>query len=319
MKRLKRSEACAFFRSHDNFCILTHRKPDGDTLGSASALCRGLRLMGKKAHVLANPEVTPQYRFLQEDVCCDQCEDGMSVISVDVASANLFPREFEHLIDRVALKIDHHGVGTDFAPMALVDSSSASSGEIIFDLLRELGVTMDQSTAEAVYTAVSTDTGCFRYSNTTAHTLQTAAACLEAGAETYPINKALFETTRLSRLKLEAYLAQHLEFFSEGKIALALLPLEVERECGVSEDDMQNISNFARNIEGVHLAVTFRTDQDGGTKLSVRSAPGYDAAAVCAELGGGGHAAAAGAKIPESQAEARVKVLNILKEQGYLR
>lgn len=319
MKYLKRTDVCEFLRSHDNFCILTHRKPDGDTLGSAAALCRGLRQMGKTAHVLANPEVTPQYAFLSEGVCCDRCEEQMTVISVDVASENLFPRVFEPLIDRVALKIDHHGMGSDFAPMALVDSASAACGEIIFDLLRELGIAMDKPTAEAIYTAVATDTGCFRYSNTTAHTLQTAAACLEAGADTYPINKALFETTRLCRLKLDAYLAQHLEFFAEGKIALVLLPLEVERECGVGEDDMQNVSNFARNIEGVKLAVTFRTDKEGATKLSVRSAPGYNAAAVCAELGGGGHAAAAGAKIPENQFEAREKVLKILEKQGYLR
>ena len=319
MKNLKRTDVCAFFRSHDNFCILTHRKPDGDTLGSASALCRGLRLMGKTAHVLANPETTPQYRFLQEGVCCDRCEDGMTVVSVDVASENLFPREFEPLIDHVALKIDHHGMGGDFAPLALVDSSSAACGEIVYDLLRELGISMDKATAEAVYTAVATDTGCFRYSNTAAHTLRTAAACLEAGADTYPINKALFETTRLCRMKLDAYLAQHLEFFAEGKIALVLLPREVEQECGVGEDDMQNVSNFARNIEGVKLAVTFRTDKEGMTKLSVRSAPGYNAAEICAELGGGGHAAAAGARIPGSQSEAREKVLEILEKQGYLR
>ncbi len=319
MKKLKRTDVCEFFRSHDNFCILTHLKPDGDTLGSSAALCRGLRRMGKTAHVLKNPQVTAQYRFLHEGICCESFEEGMTAVSVDVASENLFHQEFQKLIPEIALKIDHHGTGNDFAPMALVDSSSASCGEIIFDLLCELGVSMDQATAEAVYTAAATDTGCFRYSNTTAHTLRTAAACLEAGADTYPINKALFETTRLCRLKLDAYLAEHIEFFADGKIALALLPLEVEQQCGVAEDDMQNVSNFARNIEGVQLAVTFRTDSDGSTKLSVRSAPGYNAAEVCAELGGGGHAAAAGARIPENQTEAREKVLKILEKQGYLR
>ena len=164
--------------------------------------------------------------------------------------------------------------------------------------------------------AVSTDTGCFRYSNTTAHTLQVAAACLEAGAKTYPINKQLFETTRLCRLRLNAYMAQHLELLQGGTLALCLIPLEVERETGVTEDDLEDVSNFARNVEGVQLAVTFRTVECGDTKLSVRSAPGYDAAAVCAALGGGGHAAAAGATLHCNQAEARTRVLEVLRSLG---
>ena len=318
MKQLTRTDCADYLRSHDNFCILTHRKPDGDTLGSAAALCRGLRAMGKTAHVLRNPETTPQYAFLQEDVCCEACSEDRTVISVDVAADKLFPPAFAPLLPRIALKIDHHGAGSDFAPLALVDPGSAACGEIVWDLLRELGVSMDRATAEAVYTAVSTDTGCFRFSNTTAHTLHTAAACLEAGAQTYPINKALFETTRLCRLKIESYLADHLEFLEDGKLALALLPREVEQACGVTEDDLVNISNFARNIEGVMLAATFRTESDGATKISLRSAPGYNSAAVSAELGGGGHAAAAGVRIAADQAAAREKLLEILKKQGYL-
>lgn len=112
-----------------------------------------------------------------------------------------------------------------------------------------------------------------------------AAACLEAGAKTYPINKQLFETTRLCRLRLNAYMAQHLELLQGGTLALCLIPLEVERETGVTEDDLEDVSNFARNVEGVQLAVTFRTVECGDTKLSVRSAPGYDAAAYAPPWG----------------------------------
>ena len=319
MKQLTRTDAAQFLREHDDFCILTHRKPDGDTLGSAAALCRGLRALGKTAHVLHNPDLTPQYAFLTEGLECEACTQEQTVISTDVAAAKLFPPVFAPLLPRVELKIDHHSTGDDFAPAALVDAGSAACGEIVWDLLNLLGVRMDQKTAEAVYTAVSTDTGCFRFSNTTAHTLHTAAACLEAGADTYPLNKALFETTRMCRLKVEGYLAQHLEFFAEGRIALALLPLEVEQACGVTEDDMVNISNFARNIEGVCLAATFRTEPDGATKISLRSAPGYHSELVSGALGGGGHAAAAGARVDCSQAEARAKVLEILENLGYLR
>lgn len=318
MKELTRTEAAEFFRSHDNYCILTHRRPDGDTLGSAAALCRGLRAFGKHADILENPEITDKYRNLHEGLTCVKCPEDATVVSVDVASEKLLNPDFAALLPRLQLLIDHHGSNTHFAPQGIVDPGSAACGELIYDILVELGVEMDKPMAEAVYTAVAADTGCFRYSNTTAHTLRTAAACLEAGADAYPINKALFETNRMSRLKLEAYLAQHLELHANGTIALALIPLEVEHECGVNEDDMESISNFARNVEGVQLAVTFRTDKAGATKLSVRSAPGYNASAVCAELGGGGHVAAAGAKVECDQAQAREKVLEILSQQGYL-
>ncbi len=318
MKELTRTEAAEFLRSHDNYCILTHRRPDGDTLGSAAALCRGLRTIGKNAYILENPEITDKYRNLHDGLTETMCQADATVVSVDVASEKLLNAEFAALLPRLELLIDHHGSNTYFAPQGIVDAGSAACGELVYDILMELGVEMDKSTAEALYTAITADTGCFRYSNTTAHTLRTAAACLEAGADTYRINKALFETNRMSRLKMEAYLAQHLELHANGTIALALIPLEAEHECGVGEDDMESISNFARNVEGVQLAVTFRTDKTGATKLSVRSAPGYDASKVCAALGGGGHVAAAGARVECGQTEAREKILEILSQQGYL-
>lgn len=318
MKRLTRAEAAAWLRGHDKFCIITHRRPDGDTIGSAAALCRGLRAMGKTAHILENPEITQRYRPLHAGLTCSECYAGATVVSVDTAAETMLPRPFLHLADKVELAIDHHGTNSGYARLGLVDPGSAACGELIFELLDLLQVPMNREIAEAVYIAVSTDTGCFRYSNTTAHTLRTAASCLEAGADTYRINMALFETNRLSRLKLNAYMAQNLELFKGGTIALCRIPLEVEQGFGVQEDDLENVSNFARNVEGVELAVTFRTDLTGATKLSVRSAPGYDAAAVCAAMGGGGHTAAAGARLECGQEEAREKVLEILKEQGYL-
>lgn len=318
MKVLTRTETADFLREKDRFCILTHRRPDGDTLGSAAALCRGLRALGKQAWVLENPEITEKYRSLHQGLTCRECPAEAVVVSVDVAAETLLNPGFAALLPRLELLIDHHGSNTGFARQGIVDPGSAACGELIYDILMELGVKMDRHMAEAVYTAISADTGCFRYSNTTAHTLRTAAACLESGADTYRINKALFETNTMSRLKMDAYLTQHLELLAGGTIALARIPAEVEAECGVGEDDMESVSNFARNVEGVQLAVTFRTDKTGATKLSVRSAPGYDASAVCAALGGGGHKAAAGARVACDQEQARERILKILTEQGYL-
>jgi len=318
MKNLTRADTAAWLQSNDGYCILTHRRPDGDTIGSAAALCLGLRAMGKTAHVLENPEITEKYRYLHAGMTCTEVYTGATVISVDTAAETMFPLAFAHLKERVELAIDHHGTNSGYARASLVDSEAAACGEIIFDLLNLLKVPMNREMAESIYIAVSTDTGCFRYSNTTARTLRTAAACLETGIDSYGINMKLFETTRLPRLKLDAYMAQNLELHKQGKIALVRIPLSLEHELAVQEDDMENVSNFARNIEGVELAVTFRTDLTGATKLSVRSAPGYDASAVCAALGGGGHKAAAGARVNCDQLQAREKVLAVLEELGYL-
>ncbi len=317
MKKLSKSETGRFLREHDNYGILTHRRPDGDTLGSAAALCRGLRALGKAAWILPNPETTPKFVPMHAGLTCEFSED-MTLVAVDTSAADMLPRMYQPLAERIELIIDHHGSNTGFARQGIVDPGSAACGEIVFGLLEELEVPMDREMAEAIYVAISTDTGCFRYSNTTGHTLRTAAACLEAGARSHAINFHLFEVQRLSRLKLNAYLAQHLELYGDGAIALCLIPKQAEYDCGVEEDDMDNVSNFARNVEGVKLSVTFREEAPGVTKISARCADGYNVAKVCGALGGGGHIFAAGASVPCDMQTTRQKVLAVLKEQGYL-
>lgn len=316
MKQLTISELAQALRAEGSFLLLTHRRPDGDTVGSAAALCRGLRALGKEASVLENPQLTEKYRPYLAGLTCPAPKPGACVVAVDTASADMLCQGAQDL--SVDLLLDHHGSNRGFASQGLVEPGAAACGQLVFSVLQELGVSLDKPTAEALYVAVSTDTGCFRYSNTTAETLRVAAACLEAGADTYPINKALFETTRLPRLRLNAYLAQHLELYAEGRVALCAIPLEVEQETGVTEDDLEDVSNFARNIEGVDLAVTLRTVEGGETKVSVRCAPQYDAAGVCLRLGGGGHRAAAGATIRAGQDQARALVLQALREAGVL-
>ena len=148
---------------------------------------------------------------------------------------------------------------------------------------------------EAVYVGLSTDTGCFRFANTTAHTFRTAAVCAEAGVDFYNINQTLFETNSLARLRMHGWLIEHVRLLRQGTVAVSLIPRSIEEAIGVTSDDMENISNIPRGIEGV--------------KLSVRAVPGYDAAAVAKRFGGGGHKGAAGAflDLPLEQAGAAVE------------
>lgn len=316
MEKLTVEAAAEYLLANNDYVILTHRRPDGDTVGSAALLCRALRVKGKKAAILDNPQLTSRYVPYHNGLTTDQVHPGAIVVSVDVAGKEMFPVNAREL--NVDLLIDHHGSNPGFAARGIVDADAAACGEIIYGIVSAMGVELDRAMAEALYVAVSTDTGCFRFSNTTANTLMVAARCLAAGVDHYAINKALFETVSLARLRLNAYMTEHLELLAGGKIALCFIPGALERELGITEDDMEDVSNFARNVEGVELAITFRTVSGGDTKLSARSSPSYDSARLCVALGGGGHRAAAGATVHGDQAVARERVLEVLREMEVL-
>lgn len=308
MTMLTRSEVAAILGRQDNLYILTHRRPDGDTVGSAAALCRGLRQLGKNAWVAENPEISEKYRPFVLGLTKPEPGEEDYILSVDTASPGMLAYAFERFAGQIRLTIDHHASSTPTAPQALIDSTAAATGEIICDLLVELGVKLDKALAEALYLAVSTDTGCFRYANTTAHTLAVAAECVAAGADIYPINQAMFETNSLAKLRLQGWMVENTRFFKEKTVALCSIPQRVIQELGATEDDTESITNFLRNIEGVCLAATLREVPQGGVKLSVRAVPGFDAGALCARFGGGGHKGAAGATLycPPEEAARRV-------------
>jgi len=308
MSSLTRREAARWLREHDNYLILSHKRPDGDTIGSAAALCLGLRQMGKNAHVLRNMEITEKYIHLHTGLNQDYPEAGDTLICVDTATPSLLPEAYNHLSKRVQLRIDHHSSDTPFAPLKLVDASAGACGEIIYDVLSELGVQLDKTIAEALYTAVSTDTGGFRYANTTAHSFQVAAECAKAGGDIHSINQQIFETNSFAKLRLQGWMTENIRFRCGGQVAVCALPAQVERDLGLTEDDLENISGFPRSIEGVRIAATLRQVGNGFVKISVRALPGYDAAAVCAKFGGGGHKGAAGALIKAELEEAAAKV-----------
>ena len=167
-----------------------------------------------------------------------------------------------------------------------------------------MGVQMDKTIGEAVYVGVSTDTGCFRYANTSDHTFAVAAKCAKAQARIYEMNQELFETNTLGRLKMQAWIVDHMQLLRGGEMAICAIPKAVEESIGVTEDDMDNISSFPRTVAGVCMAATLRETSDGDTKMSVRAVPGYDATKVTVPLGGGGHKGAAGASIKKPLPEA---------------
>jgi len=304
MTKLTRAETARFLSQRDHFAIVTHRRPDGDTLGCAVLLCLGLRQLGKTAYVLCNPEVTEKYLPLLAGLTKKAPEQQDTLVAVDVASAGMLGEQFEGIKDKILLRIDHHGSATSFTDFELVDPDAAACGEVIYDVLREMGAKLDVAMATALYTAVSTDTGCFRYANTTANSLRVAADCVDAGADTFTMNQMYFETNSIGRLRLQGWLTENALFLQEGKVVICALPRSKELELGLTEDDLENISGFPRSIAGVKIAATLRQEPDGKIKMSVRAVPGCDAAEICQKFGGGGHKGAAGASMELSMEEA---------------
>ena len=308
------AEAAAFLREHDDYLILSHRRPDGDTVGSCAALCRALRALGKRAWLYPNPQFTPRFAPYLLGLTAEQGSGGSCVISCDVASRGLLPFGMEDAA--VELALDHHGTNDGFAARTHSDETRAACGELILELLSLLGVRLDKEMGEALYVAISTDTGCFRYTNVTADTFRCAAACMDAGAEIFPINRVFFEAKRRPRLALEAWLVEHMEFFAGGRVAVSVLDRTLMERLGLTEDDVDDISGFGRTVEGVDLAVMLREVEGGKGKISLRcNPPAFNAAEICARLGGGGHPGAAGATVEGGIPAAREAIMNAISER----
>ncbi len=314
MKKIE--EAARWLQERDHFLILTHRRPDGDATGCAIALCLGLRSLGKDAWIWANPQFTPRYASRLEGLTRPDCPEEALVVAVDLASESLLPVGGEGFAGRTRLCLDHHPSNTGYAEETLVQPECGGCGELIWDLLKELKVTPTKEMAEAVYIAVSTDTGCFRFANTTARTFRTAAETVESGADIAPLSRMLFEIKSRGRLRLEARMMAHMEFFADGKVALICLPQAWVEELEVTEDDLDSISGFPRTVDGVQIGVVIRDSEPGRAKMSVRTAPGYNASDYCSKLGGGGHAAAAGCAIDGTLEDGRSAILQVLQDAG---
>ncbi len=301
------TETAARLQDIDNAVILTHRRPDGDTVGSASALCAALRVLGKEAYVAYNPEITARFEGLIRPFYPAEGWTPETVIAVDCADRGMiFPAAGE-LAQRVDIAIDHHRTREDYAQISLVNSKRAACAEIICEVIEEMGVVLNEEIARGIYVGVSTDTGCFKFSNTTAHTHLVAAKCLETGLNGGEICRELFEVKSKSRFAIEKIIISTMRFYRDGTVAVALITRKDKEETGADWDDLDSIAGLPRTIEGVEVALTFTELDNGSTKLSARTTEEADAAAICEQLGGGGHVRAAGATIelPAEQAIAR--------------
>lgn len=311
MKLITVEQTALLLAGADNILIVTHIRPDGDTAGSAAALCLGLRSLGKTVYLAENHASMHRYdRFLDPYFAPPGFLPEL-VAAVDIAGAGQFPPGHEALPAQCGLAIDHHGTNDGYADQTLLDDHAAAAGELIYLVLKALGAAITPEIAEALYTALVTDTNGFRTAGTTGRTLAIAAELHDAGFDVFGLNRALFETKSQSRLRLESALFGAMRFPLPG-ICVMTLPYRVVLDCGATEDDMDKLSLLTMTPEGTRAGVMLRELPDGTWKLSLRTDGSIHAGNIFRSIGGGGHPDAAGAVRSGDPAELESEILRAL-------
>ncbi len=314
MKKIDVKECATLLKEYDNYLILSHRNPDGDTLGSAFALKRALALMGKKSMVRCIDEIHPKFSYLWEELDNTEIEFD-KIIAVDVADKKLLGEEYERLYgDNVFLCIDHHLSNRAYAENLLLEDRAAAA-VVIYEVICQLGVEITPEIASCVYTGLATDTGCFMFSNTTPTVHRIAAEMMEKGADYPLINRLMFETKTLSYMKLEQMAVSTIESHFDGKCAIMTITQDMFRESGSSSSECDGIAGIPRKIEGVLVGVTIRERHDGSYKVSLRTVEPIDASKICGKVGGGGHNRAAGCEFNCSLEEVKQTLLEIIEAE----
>lgn len=305
-------QTASFLKKHNNYIILTHASPDGDTLGSAYALYYALNEIGKVACVLC-PDVIPEkYGYFARKTDHVPRENS-TVIAVDVADKKLLGALKEEFGDCIDLCIDHHVSNTRFAKNLYLDDDAAAAAECVYELIDQMRVNINDITAKAIYTGLATDTGCFKYATVTDKTHLIAAALYEYNINAAEINRLMFDTKSKKLIELERMVLDTAEFHFDDKCMLLSVTAEMQEKTGCSGTELEGIAVISRSVDGVIAGVTLKQTDDKEFKVSLRTYPPLDASAICKALGGGGHVGAAGATVMGDLEYAKNKVLEEVK------
>lgn len=309
MNEVTLNQAAELLLTHDYFTVLMHRSPDGDAVGSAYGLCMALRSIGKKANPLCGDKIPECYRYMTEQFEIQEFTPEY-IVSVDLATEKLLNNTALNYAGKVDLCIDHHASNTHFAKNEYVEGNTASCAEIIKKLLDAMHIKIDKNMANAIFTGVVTDTGCFKYSSVSPDTHRIAADLMECGAESMMICRKMFDSRSRAKLELEKLVLESIEYYLDGKIALIGMTRKMIEQSGVRDDEIEGISAIPRTIEGVEIGITLKEKEDALCRVSLRTCEEVDASKICLQFGGGGHKAAAGCSIQQPFEQAKEAILD---------
>ena len=313
------AEVAARIRAGRNFLITGHRNPDGDALGSGIALQGLIRKMGKDARIVVRDGfATPLLKIPgAEEVTVSDTLPPDYPEAYDALFAMECPevkRTGYDILPGPVVNIDHHLGNEMYGEINYLDIEAPSVGEMVLQLNRaHLRLPLDRDTATAIYVSLATDTGFFRYHNTTLRTFEAAEELVRAGAVPGDVSLWINESNSPGAIKLLGLCLTTLELHAGGKVATIELPQRFFAEAGANPEDTEGIVNYGRSIEGVMAAALLKESAEG-TRVSLRAKPGVDVQKVAASFGGGGHKAAAGCTVPLPLAEAKKKIVEMLEE-----
>jgi bifunctional oligoribonuclease and PAP phosphatase NrnA len=308
-------QAVRWIKEKDDFLLTTHVNPDGDGLGAQSALYLALKKIGKRVRVVNRDPVPRCYRWLpyQSAVEVSDAVPPHQVCIVldagDLARVREGARRDQY---QSIMNIDHHRSNTLYGDLNWIDPLSPATGEMVHRLIRALGIPFDKDIAESVYTSLVTDTGAFKYSNTTPQSHRLAAELMEEGAEVSKVCDRIFANVTRSALELLRLALVRLTTRENGRVGVMILSRDDFKKSGADDEDTENLVDFVRKLEGVEVAVFLKEREDGRYRLSLRSRNHVDVAEVAAVFGGGGHKFSAGAVLDGPATEAVERVVEVV-------
>ena len=283
-------------KTNNNYCFLCHKNLDGDAFGACYALKYALEQLGKSSVVRTyNGEFVEKFAYLCSVEKYESCNFKIeNYVTVDVADLSLLEEEFSKTY--IFLCIDHHKTNKVPAKFKCVDFTAAACCEIIYNILKELNVKITKHIANCLYLGIASDSGCFKFENTTAKTHIIAAELIEKGADFADINFKIFDCKTVEKLNLEKEIIENLKFYFNGAVAIVFITEQIIKKTNATKEDCSSVSNIAAGIDKVLVAITAKQEENF-FKISVRSKKGFDASSFCAKFGGGGHERAAGCLI----------------------
>lgn len=315
------TELIQTLNSHDNFAVISHFRPDGDAIGSTLAMGLLLQSLGKKVQMWNTDSVPQRYAFLSgaeliRPVPATLPAEVQVLICVDTGDLKRIGTEAMELFTQApfTINIDHHHTNTRYAQLNIVEGSAAACGCILHKIIRAAGVQLTRPMAEALYAAISTDTGSFQFSSTTPEVMRTAAELIEAGVDVGDINRRIYQEVPQGCFITQREVLNNMVVEENGTISHYSMPADRKAELGVGLEDTKDLVDIIRVMQGVKVAVIFEDLEDGKVRVSLRSKdPQVDVSAIAAIHGGGGHCMASGIRMLGPLEDAREKVLNSIR------
>lgn len=299
------------------FLVASHVDPEGDAIGASLAMYFALTSLGKKVCIYNESGVPRILKFLPG---ADKIVTGIDSVNeydcifvIDCGDLGRLGKLRERLEKLKIINIDHHSTNDLFGDLNFLDKKAVAAGEVVYDLLKKLGIPISLEIAVNLYTAIVVDTGSFRYASTTPKSFKIAAELLAVGVDPWEVAKNVYENFPIERMKLLGKVLETLEVVKNGSIAFMVVTKDLLSRNNATEDLTEGFVNFGRAVDGVEASILFKEAGDDAYRLSMRSKGLINVADIAQRLGGGGHRNAAGCKIMGSLSDAKQKVLDVLE------